>query len=99
MISEDRFCKFDWEDFYPDACKPIPLGMPRPRSKSVLTHCFVEDSHKGDKTTIISMTRILILCNRSPIIWHNKRKNGVEVLTFESEFTAMKKSIEAIEVL
>ena len=35
MISEDRFQKFDWEDFYPDACEPIPLDMPRPRGKSV----------------------------------------------------------------
>ena len=35
MISEDRFQKFYWEDFYPDACEPIPLGMPRPRGKSV----------------------------------------------------------------
>ena len=35
MISEDRFQKFDWEDFYPDAFEPIPLDMPRPRGKSV----------------------------------------------------------------
>ena len=31
MISKDRFQKFDWEDFYPDAGEPIPLDMPKPR--------------------------------------------------------------------
>ena len=29
MTSEDIFHKFDWEDFYPDACETIPLDMPR----------------------------------------------------------------------
>ena len=40
MIPADRLQKFDREDFYPDTCKPIPLDMPRPRGKSVSTHCL-----------------------------------------------------------
>ena len=84
MISEDIFQKFDWEDFYPDTCKPIPLDMTRPRGKSVSTHCFVDANHAGDKTTRRSMTGILIFCNIAPIIWHSKRKNGVEASTFGS---------------
>ena len=35
LISEDRFRKFDWEDFYSDAQEKIPLNMPRPRGKLV----------------------------------------------------------------
>ena len=31
IISEDIFQNFDWEYFYPNSCKPIPLDMPRPR--------------------------------------------------------------------
>ena len=77
MISKDRFHKFDWEYFYPDACEPIPLDIPRPRGKSVSTHCFLDANHARDKTTIRSMTGILIFCNRTPIIWHRKRQNGV----------------------
>ena len=80
MISEDRFHKFDWGDFYSNACEPIPLDIPKPRYKSVSTHCFVNANHSGDKTTIRFMTGILIFCNRAPIIWHSKRKNGVETL-------------------
>ena len=78
IISEDIFQKFDWEYFYPDACEPIPLDMPRTRGKSVSTHCFVDANHAGDKTTRISMTEILIFCNITPIIWNRKIQNGVE---------------------
>ena len=77
MISEDRFQKFDWEDFYPDACEPISLDMPKPRGKYVSTHCFVDTNHAGDKTTIRSMTGVLIFCNISLIIWNSKGKIGV----------------------
>ena len=99
MISKDICQKFDWEDFYPDASEPIPLDMPRPRGKSVLTLFFVDANHAGEKTTRRSMTGILIFCNRAPIIWHSKRQNGVETSTFGSEFTAMKNYVELIAAL
>ena len=98
-ISEDRFHRFDWEDFYQDAREPIPMNMPRPRGLSMSTHCFVDANHAGDKTTRRSMTGILIFCNRAPIIWHSKRQNGVETSTFGSEFTAMKNAVELIGAL
>ena len=99
MISEDIFQKFYWEDFYPDACEPIPLDISKPRGEYISTHCFVGANHARDKTNRRSMTGILIFCNRSPIIWHSKRKNGVETSTFGSEFTAMKNSVELIAAL
>ena len=99
IISEDRFQKFDWEYFYPNACEPIPLDMPIPRGKYMLTHCFVDVNNTWDKTTRRSMTGILIFCNRDPIIWHRKIQNGVETSTFGSEFTAMKNSVEPIAAL
>ena len=73
--------------------------MPKPRGKSVSTHCFVDDKHAGAKTTRISMTGILIFCNRDPIICHSKRQNGVETSTFGSEFTAMNNSVDLIAAL
>ena len=99
MIYEDRLQQFDWEDFYPDACEPIPLDIPIPRGKSVSTHCFVEANHAVEKTTRRSMTGILIFCNRAPIICHSNRQNGVETSTFGSEFTSMKNSVELIAAL
>ena len=45
------------------------------------------------------MTGILIFCNRSQIICHSKRQNGVDTSTFGSEFTAMKNFVELIAAL
>ena len=63
------------------------------------THWFVDANNTGDNTTRISITGILIFCNRAPIIWNIKRQNGVETSTFGSEFTAMKNSVELIAAL
>ena len=65
----------------------------------MLTHCFVDANHAGDKTTRRLMTGILIFCNRAPTIWHSKQQNGVETSSFGSEFTAMKNAVELITVL
>ena len=65
----------------------------------MLTHCFVDANHAGDKTTRRLMTGILIFCNRAPIIWHSKQHNGVETSMFGSEFTAMKNAVELIAAL
>ena len=42
---------------------------------------------------------IFMFINRAPIIYHSKRKNCVETLTFGSEFTAMKNVVELIAAL
>ena len=60
---------------------------------------FLDANHAGAKTTRRSMTEILICCNIALIIWHSKRKNGVKTARFDSEFTAMKSSVELIAVL
>ena len=73
--------------------------MTEPQGLSMSTHCFVEANHAGDKTKRRSMTGILIFCNRAPIIWHSKRHNELETLTFGSEFTAMKNAVELIAAL
>ena len=77
----------------------ITLDMPIPRGKYVLTHFFLDANSAGEKTTRGSITGILIFCNRSPIIWHSKRKNGVDTSMFGSEFTAMKNSVDLIAAL
>ena len=37
-ICEDRFQKFDWEDFYQDSHEQIPLNMPSPRGKPMSSY-------------------------------------------------------------
>ena len=98
-ISESRFQKFDWEDFYKDAEEEIPLNAPEPRGREVGIHCFVDASHASDKSTRRSQTGILIFVNRAPIIFFSKRQNSVETSTFGSEFTACKQAVELIKAL
>ena len=98
-ISEGRFQRFEWEDFYKDAKEEIPLDMPEPRGKEVSIHCFVDASHASDKVTRRSQTGILIFVNRAPIIFYSKKQNSVETSTFGSEFTAMKQAVELIKGL
>lgn len=98
-ISEARFHKFDWEDFYRDAKEPIPLDAPEPRGRAMSTHCFVDANHAADKITRRSQSGILIFCNRAPIMWYSKRQNSVETSTFGSEFSALKQAVEMVQGL
>ena len=98
-ISESRFQKFDWEDFYRGAEEEIPMNAPEPRGREVGIHCFVDASHASDKMTRRSQTGILIFVNRAPIIFFSKLQNSVETSTFGSEFTACKQAVELIKAL
>jgi hypothetical protein len=99
IISEDRFTKYDWEDFYKYAEEPIPPNMPKPRGRSMSTHCFVDSDHAGDKVTRRSQTGILIFLNRAPVIAYSKRQNSVESSTYGSELVAMRQAIELVRSL
>ena len=98
-ISESRFQKHDWEDFYRGAMEAIPGDMPPPRGRYMSTHCFEDAGHANDETNRRSQTGILIFCNRAPILWYSKRQNSVEASTFGSEFTSLKTALELIEAL
>ena len=63
------------------------------------THCLVDAKHAVDKVTRRSQKGVLLFCNKAPVIWHNKRQNGVEVSTFGSEFISPKNAVELIKVL
>ena len=99
QISQDRFQKFDWVDFYKDAEEEIPMDAPEPRGREVGIHCFVDASHASDKVTRRSQTGILIFVNKAPVIFYSKRQNSVETSTFGSEFTAMKQAVELVKAL
>ena len=98
-VDKRAFKEYNWYDFYRDANERLPSDMPPLRGRLVLTHCFVDSDHAGDKVTRRSQTGILIFLNRAPIIWYSKRQNMVETSTFGSEFIAMKMAVEQIESL
>jgi len=98
-ISDDRFAKHDWHDFYRDAKEELPHVMPEARGNSVKVYCFVDASHAADKSNRRSHTGILIFVNRAPIMWYSKRQNTVETSTYGAELTAMKTAMELIKGL
>ena len=95
-ITESRFSKVDWTDFYRDAVEAIPKNAPEPLGRSVSTHCFVDASHGSDKVTRRSQTGVLIFLNRSPVMFYSKRQNSVEVSTFGAEFMALRCATEMV---
>ena len=98
-ISEDRFHKFYWEDFYRDAKKSGSDDMPHPRGKPMSTHCFEDADNFSDKFTRRSQKGILIFCNRAPVMCLSKKHNSVDTSTFGSEFTALKLTVELLIAL
>ena len=96
FISEDRFHKFDWEEFYRDAKEEITDDMTQPRGKPMSTHCFEDADHASEKVTRQSQTGILVLCNRATFMWLSKKNNSIETSTFGYEFTALKLAVELV---
>jgi hypothetical protein len=99
MISEERFTKYEWTDFYKYAEDPQPPNAPTPRGRHMSTHCFVDSDHAGDKATRRSQTGVLIFCCRAPILSYSKRQNSVETSTYGSELVAMRQAIDLVKAL
>jgi hypothetical protein len=99
MISEERFTKYEWTDFYKYAEEAQPLNMPTPRGRHMSTHCFVNSDHAGDKVTRRSQTGVLIFWCRAPVLSYSKRQNSVETSTYGSELVAMHQAIDLVKSL
>ena len=98
-IDKRAFKEHDWYEFYHDTKERLPSDSPKPCGNTVLTHCFLDSDHAGDKVTRRSQMVILIFVNRAPILWYSKRQNTVETSTFGSEFIAMKTAVEQVKSL
>ena len=53
--------------------------MPEARGNVMSTYFFVDENYAADKVTMRSQIGILLFFNKTPVIWHSKRQNGVEV--------------------
>ena len=58
----------DWTEFYGKDPIPNPPNMPDPCGKEVITRCFVDADHAGDKVTRCSRTGFIIFLNNGPNI-------------------------------
>ena len=95
-IDERRFKKYGWYDCYCSAKEAIPFDCPEPFGNSISTHCFVDANLAGNLISRRSQMRVLLFCNRAPIIWHSKQHNALETSTFGSEMMALKNGVELV---
>ena len=84
----------EWDEFYGDATKSIPLNMPESRGKYIDLRLMCDSDHAGDKSTRRSRTGYLIFINMALIAWLSKKQPTVESSVFGAQFAAMKAGME-----
>ena len=89
----------DWSGYYPNVKEAIPPNAPKPLGKAMQMTCYVDLDHAGDIVTRWSKAGILLLLNRSPIMWQLKKQASIEISSFGSEFMALKATMEMIRGL
>ena len=63
--------------------------MPEPLGEPIEITRFVDSDHVGNAIPRRSHTGILIFVQNAPMLWHSKRQNTVESLSFGSKFVAL----------
>ena len=78
----------NWTEMYPDAEEDITKDMPEPRGKEMRITTYVYADNTRDKVTRRSVTRVLLLVNKTPLTWTFKRQPMVEISTYGLELIA-----------
>jgi hypothetical protein len=99
IIDKSVIPEHDWKDLYGDVKEVIPSNAPEPLNKEVMTHCFVDADHAGDKLPGHSCPNFIIHINSAPIVWYSKRQETIETSTFGSEFVSAKVATKMIRGL
>jgi hypothetical protein len=67
---------------------PTPLGQEIPIT------IFFDSDHAHDKVTGRSISGIIVMVGRTPIIWKSRRQGAVQTSTYGAEFCAMRMATE-----
>ena len=81
---------------YPDAAEEVDTNLPIPLVEELAITAFVDSDHAHDKITRRSITGIIVLVGRTPVLYHCKRQGAVETSTYSAEFMAMRTAVEEI---
>jgi Reverse transcriptase (RNA-dependent DNA polymerase) len=85
------------EDFledYPNAKEEIDPNLPTPYGTELETSIFFDADHAHDQKTRRSITGLIILVGRTPILWSSKRQGCIATSTYTAEFVAMRQAVE-----
>jgi len=89
--------KDTYEDFghqYKDFEEELDPGFPEPSIPELDINVFCDSDHAHDLVTGRSITGIIAFVGSTPIYWKSTRQTSVQVSTFGSEFTALRKAVE-----
>ena len=78
------------EDFledYPDAKGEIDPNLPTPYGNELETSIFFDADHAHDQKTRRSITGLIILVGRTPVLWSSKRQGCIATSTYTAEKT------------
>jgi hypothetical protein len=79
---------------YPNAKEEIDPNLPTPYGTELETSIFFDADHAHDQKTRRSITGLIILVGRTPILWSSKRQGCIATSTYTAEFVAMRQAVE-----
>ena len=98
-IDFDAVERKDQSCFYGNGKESYPLNAPDIRGKEFIIRTYVDASFADCKLTRKSRTGFVVYLNSSPVYWYYKKQGSCEIITFGSEFVAMRQCCEYIRYL
>ena len=87
--------RYEWEQsVYGNIEEVLPHDAPKPLGKYVQITQYVDANLYHCMLTGRSVTDIVTLVNKTPIVWYSKKQNTVETATYGSEFVAARTCTE-----
>lgn len=86
--------KPDFADQYSYATDAFDERFPEPLGKELPVTIFFDSDHAHDKVTGRSISGVLTMVGRTPVIWKSKRQGAVQTSTYGAEFSAMRLATE-----
>jgi hypothetical protein len=68
--------------------------FPEPLGAELATTIFFDSDHAHDKITGRSISGVIVMVGRTPVIWKSKRQGAVATSTYGAEFSAMRLATE-----
>eukprot|EP00957_Ditylum_brightwellii_P113949 8687032-Ditylum_brightwellii.AAC.1 len=77
------------KDQYPEAHESVDEKVPEPLLDELSITAYVDSNHAHDKLTWCSITGVIIIVGRTPIMFMSKRQGAVETSAYRAEFMAL----------
>jgi len=84
----------DFADQYSYASEEIDAMFPRAIGAELAVTIFFDSDHAHDKITGRSISGIIVMVGRTPVIWKSKRQGAIQTSTYGAEFSAMRLATE-----